>query len=167
MTRSWYISRRYTGVNWFDAMLWRWYDIFLSIPIFRWLRIILLIIRLDQSDLINTKTIKKQVSQGIVAGIVRDLTEVVIIQVIHQIQFSIQKGTLRNVLIRTAHINVNYINEITGIAKLVSYLLIEKVIPKISPEAESFIEYSFKKALNKTPAHHKLENLPGFKSIQS
>lgn len=28
LTRTWFISRRRTGVSWLDAMLWRWYDIF-------------------------------------------------------------------------------------------------------------------------------------------
>lgn len=59
MARSCYISHSHSGGNWFDTMLWRWYDIFLLIPVFCWLTIILLIIRLDQSNLINMKAIKK------------------------------------------------------------------------------------------------------------
>jgi hypothetical protein len=38
--RSWYIKIRHKGLSWFDAMLWRWYDILLFIPVFQWLRVI-------------------------------------------------------------------------------------------------------------------------------
>ncbi len=170
MARTWYISRRHTGVSWFDAMLWRWYDIFLLIPVLRWLRIIPLIIRLDQSNLIDMKAIKKQASQGFVAGIAQDITEVVVIQVINQVQSSVQEGSIRNALTRTnthTYIDVNDINETAEIAKLVAHLLIEKVIPEIRPEAEAFIEYNLEKALSQTPAYHNLENLPGFKPLQT
>lgn len=46
------------------------------------LRIITLIIRLDKSNLINVKAIKKQTSQGFVTGITRKITETVVINII-------------------------------------------------------------------------------------
>ncbi|HEY9806402.1 MAG TPA: hypothetical protein V6D04_07520, partial [Candidatus Obscuribacterales bacterium] len=36
LARTFYISRRHTGVSWLDAMLWRWYDIFLWLPFLVW-----------------------------------------------------------------------------------------------------------------------------------
>ncbi|BBA78932.1 hypothetical protein RGRSB_0337 [cyanobacterium endosymbiont of Rhopalodia gibberula] len=169
MARSWYISRRHTGINWFDAMLWRWYDILLLIPIFRWLRIIPLIIRLDKSNLINVKAIKKQTSQGFVSGIAQEITEIVIINVINQVQFYVQKGTIRNILKKTntnLYINAEDTNEIGEIIKIIGYLLVEKVIPEIRPEAEVFIEYNLKKALIEISAYSNLVNLPGFEFMK-
>ncbi len=136
MAQSWYISRRHTGINWFDTMLWRWYDILLLIPVFCWLRIIPLIIRLDKSNLINVKAIKKQTSQGFVSGIAQEITEIVFINVINQVQLSIQKGTIRNILKKTntnSYINVEGINEIGEIIKIIGDLLVEKVLPEIRP----------------------------------
>ncbi|MGP0128996.1 MAG: hypothetical protein ACTMUB_06960 [cyanobacterium endosymbiont of Rhopalodia musculus] len=170
IVRSWYISRRHTGINWFDAMLWRWYDILLLIPIFRWLRIIPLIIRLDKSNLINVKAIKKQTSQGFVAGIAREITETVVINVINQVQVSVQKGTIRNILQKTnnnVYININNVNETAEIFKIISDLLVEKIIPEIRPEVEMFIEYNLKKTLIETSAYPNLEKLPGFKFIEN
>ncbi|YAI81471.1 MAG: hypothetical protein ACQJCO_06525 [cyanobacterium endosymbiont of Rhopalodia sterrenbergii] len=170
MTRSWYISRRHTGINWFDAMLWRWYDILLLIPIFRWLRVIPLIIRLDKSNLINVKAIKKQTSQGFVAGIAQEITEIVVINVINQVQFSVHKGTIRNLLKKTdanAYTDVNNINEVAEIVKIIGYLFINKVVPQIRPELEVFIEYNIKQALIEISAYSNLEKLPGFKFIET
>ncbi|XHU95384.1 MAG: hypothetical protein JJP05_06485 [cyanobacterium endosymbiont of Rhopalodia gibba] len=53
------------------------------IPIFRWVKIIPLIIRLDRSNLINVKTIKKQTSQGFVTWIAQKITETVVIHIIN------------------------------------------------------------------------------------
>ena len=50
--RSWFISRRRVGVSWLDAILWRWYDIFFLLPIWRWLRVIPVTVRLSQAQLI-------------------------------------------------------------------------------------------------------------------
>ncbi|MDJ0846014.1 hypothetical protein [Crocosphaera sp.] len=169
LARSWYISRRHTGVSWFDAMLWRWYDIFLLIPLFRFLRIIPLTIRLDQANLVDIKAIKKQASQGFVAGIAQDITEVVIIQVVNQIQGTIKDGTVRNILIQqnsNPYIDINDVNETSELVKLMANLVINKVIPEIRPEAEEFLRYNVDKALTQTPAYQGLENVPGVKVMQ-
>ncbi len=169
LARSWYISRRHTGVSWFDAMLWRWYDIFLLIPILRFLRIIPLIVRLDESNLIDLKAIKKQASQGFVAGIAKDVTEVVIIQVVNQLQGTIKDGTVRNILVRQntkEYIDINNVNETSELVKIMADLVITKVIPEIRPEAEEFLRYNVDKALTQTPAYRGLENVPGVKVMQ-
>ncbi|MGK7941835.1 MAG: hypothetical protein AB4062_17125 [Crocosphaera sp.] len=169
LVRTWFISRRHTGVSWFDAMLWRWYDIFLLIPLFRFLRIIPLTIRLDQAKLIDFKAIKKQASQGFVAGIAQDITEVVIIQIVDQIQGTIEDGTVRNILIQQSaneYIDINDVNETAELVKLMANLVINKVIPEIRPEAEEFLRYNVEKALIQTPAYQGIENLPGVKTMQ-
>ncbi|MDJ0599858.1 MAG: hypothetical protein QNJ37_13560 [Crocosphaera sp.] len=169
LARSWYISRRHTGVSWFDAMLWRWYDIFLLIPVFRFLRIIPLTIRLDDSNLIDMKAIKKQASQGFVAGIAQDLTEVVILQVVNQIQGTINDGTVRDILVRQnskQYVDINDVNETSELVKLMANLVINKVIPEIRPEAEEFLRYNVDKALTQTPAYQGLENVPGIKTMR-
>ncbi|MDJ0511131.1 MAG: hypothetical protein QNJ64_18025 [Crocosphaera sp.] len=169
LARTWLISRRHTGVSWFDAMLWRWYDIFLLIPLFRFLRIIPLTIRLDQARLIDLKAIKKQASQGFVAGIAQDITEVVIIQIVDQIQGTIKDGTVRNILIQQnakQYIDINDVNETAELVKLMANLIINKVIPEIRPEAEEFLRYNVGKALIQTPAYQGIENLPGVKTMQ-
>ncbi|MFM7439265.1 MAG: hypothetical protein ACKO2V_11785 [Snowella sp.] len=86
LIRTRLISFRYAEVSWFDAMLWRWYDVFLLIPVFRWLRIIPLIIHLDQAELINLKKIRGQAVQGFVAIIAQEMTEVLVIRIIDQLQ---------------------------------------------------------------------------------
>ena len=94
LARTYLISRRYPKVTWFDAMLWRWYDVFLFLPIFRLLRIIPVTIRLNQVHFISLEPIRIQVTRGFVAAIARELTEFVVIEVIQQIQGEIRRGDI-------------------------------------------------------------------------
>ena len=54
LARTFALSRL-DKVTWLDALLWRWYDLLLLIPFWRWLRIIPVLVRLNQAKLINLK----------------------------------------------------------------------------------------------------------------
>ncbi|MGK7895070.1 MAG: hypothetical protein AB4372_15975 [Xenococcus sp. (in: cyanobacteria)] len=168
--RTWYISRTYTGVNWRDAMLWRWYDIFLFLPFWRWLRVIPTVIRLNTAQIINLVSIQKQISQGIVAGIAEDITEVVVIRVIGQMQSSIRQGEITNFLTATeshSYIDLNDINETAELAKIVANTLADRVLPQIQPEAEALLKYSIEKAIQQSSAYQGISLIPGGKNAVS
>lgn len=168
LVRTSYISRRYTGVNWFDAMLWRWYDIFLLIPVFRWLRVIPVVVRLSQAELIDLSRVRKQVSQGFVANIAQDITEVVIIQIINQLQGSIRRGELSSFLTQynsRTYVDLNDIDEIREITKLLLNLIVKEVLPKLETDIENLLEYSISKGLNESSAFQSLGRLPGGNQI--
>lgn len=169
LARSWYISRRRTGVSWFDAMLWRWYDIFLLIPLFRFLRVIPVTIRLNQADLIDLSAIQKQASQGFVASIAEDITEVVFIRIINQIQGSIKRGEFATLLSQTTgreYVDLNNVNEPMELAKLMANLVANQVLPKIQPEAEALIKHTIDRVISMSPAYQGLQILPGMGEIK-
>jgi hypothetical protein len=162
--RSWFISRRRVGVSWLDAMLWRWYDIFFLLPIWRWLRVIPVTVRLSQAQIINLSSIQKQLSQGLVAGIAEDVTEVVIIRLINQIQTSIRNGDLGRLLSQqTAHtyVDLNDTNEIIELVRILAKVTADRVLPAIQPEVETLLQYSIEKALKQSPAYQGIKILPG------
>ena len=162
--RSWFISRRRVGVSWLDAILWRWYDVFFLLPVWRWLRIIPVTIRLNQAQLIDLSSIQKQVSQGLVAGIAEDVTEVVIIRLINQIQASIRKGDLGRLLARqntNPYIDLNNTNEVAELVRILAKVIADRVLPEIQPEAETLLQYSVDKAIKESPAYRGIKLLPG------
>jgi hypothetical protein len=170
LTRTWLISRRHTGVRWFDAMLWRWYDIFLLIPLLRWLRVFPVIMRLNQARLIDLHTIQKQARQGFVASIAEDITEVVVVQIIDQLQSSIRKGEISNLLSRRnikEYIDLNQVNETAELLKLIINTVVHKVLPKIQPDIEALLEYNLKKAIEQSPAYQSIRQLPGLERLQT
>ena len=167
---TWYISHRRTGVSWTDAMLWRWYDIFLFIPIFRWLRIIPVAIRLDKAGLISLRKIKRQATQGFVAGIAKDITEVVIVQIINESQESIRQGEIDNFLSQhnaREYIDLNDINETLEITKLMTQLTVYQALPKIQPDLEALLQDSIKKIMHQSPAYQVVQQLPGAEILQT
>jgi hypothetical protein len=170
LVRSWFISRRHTGINWFDAMLWRWYDIFLLIPLFRWLRIIPVTIRLNDAGLIDLHAIQKQASQGFVASIAEDITEVVVVQIVSQLQASIRQGEINNLLSRRnirEYIDLNQVNETAELIKLTINTTVYQVIPKIRPDIEALLQYNIEKAIKQSPAYQNLHQLPGVENLQT
>jgi hypothetical protein len=177
LARTWLISRRHVGVNWRDAMLWRWYDIFLSVPFslvpfLRYcllLRIIPVTIRLNQAEIIDLERIQKQVSQGFVASIAEDVTEVVVVRVINQIQSSIRDGDLSRLLSKRdvrPYVDINNTDEVAALTKLVTQLVVYQVLPKIRPDLEALLQHNLKKAIEQSPAYQSLERLPGLGELQ-
>ena len=168
--RTLYISRRFQGVSWLDAMLWRWYDWFLLIPIWRWLRGITVIVRLQQTRLISLSAIQKQISQGFVAGIAEDMTEVVVVRVINQMQDSIRRGEINDFLSQRAikpYIDLNDTNETAELAKLVTQLTVYQVMPTIKPDIEALLQHNLEKVLKQVPAYQGLQFLPGMEQLQT
>ncbi|MGL5834868.1 MAG: hypothetical protein ACRC1Z_16780, partial [Waterburya sp.] len=163
LLRTWFISRRRTGVSWLDAMLWRWYDLFFLVPFWRWLRIVPVTIRLNQAQLINLNSIQKQISQGFVAGIAEDVTEVVIIRLINQIQASIRNGDMNRLLseVDNPYVDINDTNETIEIIRILAKVLADRVLPAIQPEVETLLHYSVDKALKQSPAYQGIKLLPG------
>ena len=164
LVRTWFISRRRIGVRWLDAMLWRWYDILFLVPLWRWLRILPVTIRLSQARIINLNSVQKQISQGLVAGIAEDVTEVVIIRLINQIQASVRNGDVSELLSQQTanpYIDLNNTNETAEIVRILAKVLADRVLPAIQPEAESLLQYSVDKALRQSPAYQGIKLLPG------
>jgi hypothetical protein len=170
LVRTRIISRRYKGISWVDAMFWRWYDFFLFIPVFRWLRIIPLMVRWDQAKLWDFKTVKGQAVQGFVAIIAEEMTEVIVVRIVDQLQELVRQGQIRMMLdnARTAdYIDINDRNELVEITRIFSQALVEKVLPKLQPEVQDFILYNLQSSLNDNPGYQQLQRLPGMKTLQT
>jgi hypothetical protein len=166
-TRS--ISRRYRGLSWFDAMLWRWYDILLFLPFFRWLRILPVIIRLQQSELIDIHAIQQQARRGVVASIAQDITQVVVIQIVNQLQIAIRQGEMGKRLsqhLLRDHVDINNINEVAEIAQLVSQVVVDKILPQIRPDLEALLFHVLDKFLQQFSLYRGITSCPGGETLK-
>jgi len=169
-TRTYLIHRRHIGLRWIDGMLWRWYDVFLFIPLFRWLRVIPVTVRVDQSDLINLESVKRQISQGFVASIAEDITEIVFVRLVNQLQGSIRRGEIRKALSEAntrQYIDLNDTNEIAELSKLFVQLAVYQVLPKIRPDVEAIVRHNVRKVLETSPAFHGIRQVPGLERFES
>ncbi|ERN42957.1 hypothetical protein KR51_00002630 [Rubidibacter lacunae KORDI 51-2] len=167
--RTYFIHRRHTGLRWIDGMLWRWYDVFLFIPILRWLRVIPVTIRCNQSGLLDLEAVQRQTSQGFVAGIAEDITEVVVVQTIDQLQGGLKRGDLARILTRgsdRAYVDLNETNEVGELARLFGELAVHRILPKVRPDIEALIRYNVEKTFYQSPAYERLRTIPAFNRLE-
>lgn len=166
-----YIRRRHPGFSWLDAVLWRWYDIFLLLPYWRWLRIIPVIVRLDQAQLVNLHPVRRQLHQGILANFAEEITEIVVVRVINQVQGSIKKGEFTRWLSQQEnlrpYIDINNVNEIEAIANLLVQTIVYEVLPKIQPEIIAILRHNIDMVMHQVPIYRNLQSLPGIGLAQT
>lgn len=168
LARTFYISRKYTAVSWQDAMLWRWYDVFLFLPFFRWLRVIPAIVRLNDAELIDLEPVRAQFSRGFVASFAGELTEVVIVQTINQVQTSVKSGDLARQVFESAnrpYIDLNNINEIEAVSTRLVQLTLYEVLPEIEPDLRAWLNHNIEIILSQSPLYQGLHALPGLNQL--
>nr|WP_033366611.1 hypothetical protein [Mastigocladopsis repens] len=171
LARSFYIKRQHPGFSLSNAIFWRWYDLFLLLPFWRPLRVIPVFIRLDHARLLNLHPLRQQIHQGIVANFAEEITEIVVVRVINQIQGSIQRGELRRWLSQKenlrSYIDINNINEVEAIGTIVVQTIVYQVLPKIQPEVAAILRHNIESALRQAPIYRNLQNLPGLVQMQT
>lgn len=169
--RAFCIKRQNLHLSWLEAILWRWYDLFLLFPLWRWLRIVPVVIRLDQSNLINLYLVRKQIHQGIVANFAEEITEIVVVRVINQIQFSIKHSDITRWFDpnqnKREYIDINNINELEAISGILIRILIDSVMPKVQPEINAILSCIIEGSLAQVPIYGNLLQLPGLSQVQN
>mgnify|MGYP006424076745 CR=1 FL=1 len=166
LVRTWFISRRHVGLRWQDAMLWRWYDLLLLSPLWRWLRVIPTTARGHHARFINLNSIRYQVSRGIVASFAAELTEIVVVRIIDQLQDSVKKGEITEWLFSSKpqwrYIDLNNVNEVEAIASRVINLTVYNVFPKIRPDLEAITRHAIDSTLTSSSVYRNFQRVPGW-----
>lgn len=169
LARTYYLSRRHRSISWLDAMLWRWYDLLLLQPIWRWLRVIPVAIRLDQARLVSLARLREQTTRGLVASIAEEMAEVVVVQVINRTQDALRQGDLVHWLSRFntkgEYIDLNQRDEIAEITAHLLQLIVQRVLPKIRPDLAALLRHNIEQILNQSPAYRGLQTLPGISGL--
>lgn len=171
LLRTYGLSRRHPNTTWLDAMLWRIYDVPLFIGFWRWLRIIPVTLRLHQARWINLEPVRNRLSRAIVSQFAVELTEIVLLRAIDQVQQLVRDGNISRWLIaatdRTQYVDINGVDEVQTIAKRLADVVVYKVLPKIKPELDSLMQHSVVGALHQAPAYQGLKFMPGFDGISA
>ena len=172
LARTFYLTRRHRDRNlkWPDAMLWRWYDVLFLIPIWQWLRIIPVIIRLDQANLIKLDRIRDQATQGFVSNIAEELTEAVLVQSINQLQSDISTGVLTRWAMNTINRPYQDINQRDEIREIIDRMLkitVNQALPQVKPELEAVIRHVMEGVLEQSPIYKGFKSIPLMGAVPS
>ncbi len=169
LIRTFYIGRRNPRLNWIEAMLRRWYDLFLLLPFWRWLRVIPVMIRLDQADLLNFEPVRSQIKHEFVTNFAEELTQLVGIRIIDQAQESIQRGDVARWLFhpeaRHSYIDINNTDEVKAIAIRLLHLSVYDVLPQVQPDLEALLHQVIERILSQSPVYQQLQTVPGLNQL--
>ncbi len=172
LARTFYLTRQNKArkLKWLDAMLWRWYDILFLIPVWQWLRVIPVAIRLDQAQVIRLDRIRDQATQGFVTNIAEELTEAVLVQVIDQLQQGISTGTLSQWVIQSAnrpYQDLNRRDEVREIIDRVLQVTVKQALPKVKPDLEAVIRHALEGVLETSPIYKGFKSVPLMGAVPS
>ncbi|MFB2881851.1 hypothetical protein [Floridanema aerugineum] len=163
-----YISRTHKGVSWREAILWRWYDIFLILPFWRILRIIPVAMRLQQSKISSFNKLQRHLNQIIIANFAEEIIEVVVVGVIDQMQSSIRRGDVSDWLSHSQnrpYIDINNIDEVAEISNIITKLAVYRILPKVQPDIELLLRHNIESVLQNLPAYRSLQGIPGLANL--
>lgn len=163
-----FVRLRHPSLSWREALLWRWYDLLLFLPFWRWLRLIPLAIRLQLARIVDFGPLRSQFSRGFVGLFAGELMEVIALQTVSQIQQGVRQGRwLQSALSAGAspYVDLNDTNEIEVIARRLAKILVYQVLPQVQPNFEALLNHSLQGQLHRLPAYQMLQNLPGFSLV--
>jgi hypothetical protein len=172
LARSFYLSRLYKNLTLLDAILWRWYDLLLIIPfsalrvpLLGLLRIFPVAIRLNQSQLVDLEPLQNRINRFFISQVAVELTEVVVVRIIDQMQNLIQEGNITEWLLSTGtgrrYIDINGVNELQVMSQQLTNLLVNEVVPQLKPEIDALLQHSVVQVLDQAPAYKNFRQIPG------
>ena len=168
---SLWLKHKHPNFSYLRLVLWHWYNLWLIFPLWRWMRILPVIFRLERADFLHVNQLRRQIQQLIVASFAEEITEMVIVRVINQTQTSISKGELTRWLLQRdnwfSYVDVNNMNEIEAIIEIFVQVLIYQIIPQIKPEIDAILQHAIHITLNQTPFYQNFKNFPGVEAIQT
>lgn len=169
LARTYYTSRRKPELNWLEAILRRWYDFFLVLPFWRWLRVIPVTLRLYQTELLDLDPFRKQLNYDFAISFAEEIAEIIGVQVIDQMQESIQKGEVTRWLLhpesRRPYIEVNNTNEVKAIATRLVNISVYDVLPQIQPDIQALVHHSLERTLSQATVYQQIQNIPGLSHL--
>ncbi|MGI0486742.1 hypothetical protein ACN4EK_14980 [Pantanalinema rosaneae CENA516] len=163
------IRQRRPNLTWVDATWRRWYDVFLLLPFWRWLRVLPVALRLYQVDLLNLEPLRVEAQRDIVVTVGADLVGLAGIEMVNQMQDAIRQGELLNWLSsavapspdRDASTQLVIQDDVMAIANHLYDVSLHRVLPRIQPDVEELVQHSVARTLEQMPGYAQLHHLPG------
>ncbi len=176
LARSFYLDRRYKNFTMRDAILWRWYDLLLIFPFsglrMPWLalsRLIPVTIRINQSNLINLDPIQNSISRFVISQVAVEVTEIVVLRIIDQMQALVRDGSITQRLLEPAdsrrYIDVSGMNDLEVLAQRLAALTVYNVLPQIKPEVDDLLKHTVTQAFDQAPGYQGFRQLPGIGNL--
>lgn len=162
---TFWVAKNDSSLNWWDAMVRYWYDVLMLIPVWRWLRIVPVTIRIHKSGLFNLEKTIAQITHEPVAYLSQRVSLFVIVRLLNQSQEIVKDGTLANFLLTSNHDRVGESDKINLVVDRLISLTVYRVLPEVQPDLENLLRYSLQGALKESDVYQTLKAIPGITSL--
>lgn len=166
LSRTFWVAKQRDELNWWDAMLRYWYDALMLIPVWRWLRIVPVTVRIHKSGLFDMERILAQITHEPAAYISHRASTFLIVRLLNQSQEAINNGAIALLLSSTT--KGQQVGEADKIDKIVDRLIgltIYQVLPEVRPDLENLLRHSLKGALKETDVYQTIKAIPGITNL--
>jgi hypothetical protein len=143
------LRRRLPGLSWRDALLRRWIDLPLLLPIWRWSRLLPVVERLSGAGLINIEPLRAVVSRAVVSLLALELFEVLALQLVDGTQSLIRSPQwprwIRNL---RSHQRANLADggDLVELLRLWGPMVLGQVAPRLSPELQAVLSHALQQS---------------------
>ncbi len=166
LIRTFWVASQRDNLNWGQAMLRYWYDIFMFVPLWQWLRVVPVTVRIHKSGLFSLEEILLQISHEPAAYISHRAATFLIVRLLNQSQEIISNGAIANMFLSSNKgTTVGEADKIDKIADRLIGLTIYQVLPQVQPDIENLLRYSLKAALQESDLYQAARGIPGFANI--
>jgi hypothetical protein len=148
------MRRRFPGLSWRDALLRRWIDLPLLLPFWRWMRVVPVVERLSQAELINVEPLRAAVSRAVVSLLALELFEVLALQLVDGTQSLIRSSQWpRWIRSLRSHQSVSGADEqqLLDLLRLWGPMVLGQVTPRLAPELQSLLGHALQQQLREVP----------------
>lgn len=148
------LKRRLPGLSWRDALLRRWIDLPLLLPFWRWLRLLPVLGRLQEVDLVNIEPLRAVVSRAVVALLALELFEVLALQLLDGGQSLIRSPRwpqqLRGLRSHQSVAASGDEQELAELVRIWAPLLLAQVAPRLAPDLQNLLGYALRQSLDRS-----------------
>jgi len=143
------LRRRLPGLGWRDALLRRWIDLPLLLPIWRWSRLLPVVERLSGAGLINIEPLRAVISRAVVSLLALELFEVLALQLVDGTQSLIRSPQwprwIRNL---RSHQRANLADggDLVELVRLWGPMVLGQVAPRLSPELQAVLSHALQQS---------------------
>jgi len=143
------LRRRLPGLSWRDALLRRWIDLPLLLPIWRWARLLPVVERLSGAGLINIEPLRAVVSRAVVSLLALELFEVLALQLVDGTQSLIRSPQwprwIRNL---RSHQRASLADggDLVELLRLWGPMVLGQVAPRLSPELQAVLSHALQQS---------------------
>lgn len=162
-------SRAVADLSWPEAMLKRWYDALLFLPLWQWVRVLPTLIRLNRSRILDLGGIFTRLTQEPVAQFANRTYTFLLVRLLNQTKTAVeQENFLQALLIPKVPSNYTQVGQPDKVDLILDRLLelvALRVLPEVQPNLQQLFLYNLKGSLGESEVYQGLQQIPGIQSL--